>query len=108
MACPLGIDSSPEVVLLPLNGDHNLIKMPLVSGLGTTATNLIRVDLRKLFTPFADRFVGDLNAPIENSFLDVAKAEWEGVVEPDTVTNDRDRNSVVFVADPHGLAPDRC
>lgn len=28
------------IVLLAFDGDHNLIKMPLVSGLGAAATNL--------------------------------------------------------------------
>ena len=31
---PVGIHGPPEIVLLPLNGDHNLIKMPLSVGLG--------------------------------------------------------------------------
>ena len=39
----VGIHRSPEVIRLPLNGDHNLVKMPLVSRLGATATNLINV-----------------------------------------------------------------
>ena len=78
--------------------------MSLVSGLGATPTNLMRVDLSELLTPFADRFVGDLEASREHHVLDIAKAQWEGVVEPDTVANDFDRKSVVFVADAHSLA----
>ena len=101
---PFGIHGPPEVVRLTLNRDHNLIKMPLVSRLRATATNLIRVGSSKLFAPLAARFVGHLNAPIKHHFLDVAKAEWEGVVEPDTVANDFDGKAVVLVADAHGLA----
>lgn len=101
----VGIHGPPEVILLPLNGDHNLVKMPLVSGLGATATNLIRVGMSKLFTPLVDRFVGDLNAQIEHHFLNIPKAQRKGVVEPDAVTNDRDGKAVVFVADAHGLTP---
>ena len=63
----------------------------------------MRIGLSKLFAPFADRFIGDLNAPIKHHLLDVAKAEWEGVVEPDAVTNDLNRKAMVFIADAHGL-----
>ena len=100
----VGIHGSPEVVLLAFDSDYDLIEMPLVSRLGATATNLIGIGLRKLFTPLADRFVGDLDASIEHHFLAIAKAEGKGVVEPDAVTNDLDGKSVVFVADAHSLA----
>ena len=78
--------------------------MSLVSRLGATATNLIRILLSKLFAPFADRFVGHLNAAIEHHFLNVAVAQREVVIEPDAVTNDLDGKSVVFVIDAHGRA----
>ena len=98
------IDGAPEVILLAFDSDYNFVKMPFVSRLGATATNLIGVGLSKLFAPFADRFVGDLDAPIEHRFLDVSIAQRKGVVEPDTVTDDLDRKSVVLVADVHRLA----
>ena len=87
-----------------LNRDHNLVKMPLVSRLGATATNLIGVGLSKFFAPFTNGLVGDLNAAIKHHFFDVAVAQRKGLIEPDTVTNDLDRKSMIFVADAHGLA----
>ena len=99
----VGIHDPSTVVPLPLNGNHNLVKMPFISGLGTTV-NLIRVNLSKFAAPLADGLVGHFNAPIKHHFLDIPVAQWEGVIEPDTVTNNFNGKSVVFVADAYGLA----
>ena len=78
--------------------------MPFISGLGATATNLVRVDLSKFFAPLANRLVGHLNAAIEHHFLDIPIAQREGVGEPDAVTNDLDGKAMVLIADAYGLA----
>jgi len=100
----LCIDSALQVILRPFDCDHDLVQMPFIRRFGATATNLIRILLSKLFAPFADGLIGHLNAAIEHHFLDVAVAQREGVVKPDTVTNDLNRKAMVFVTDAHGLA----
>ncbi len=49
------IDGSPQIVLLPLIFDLHLIQMPLISWLGTAATELIGISLSKLEAPASDR-----------------------------------------------------
>jgi hypothetical protein len=51
------IHGSPQVIWLPFDGDHNLVQIPLVSRLETTATNLMGIRLSKLFAPLADGFI---------------------------------------------------
>ena len=67
--------------------------------------NLLGVVLGKLLVPVAELFVGHLNAPIEHYLLDIAVTQGKSVVKPDTVANDFDGKSVMFVASAHGFAP---
>ena len=101
---PFDIHCPPYVALLALDGDHDLIEMLFTCGFRATATNLIHVDLSKFFAPLANGCVGHLNAPIDHHFLDIAVVQRKGVVESDTVTNNRNWKLVIFVADTHGLA----
>jgi hypothetical protein len=47
--------------------------------------------------PFADGFIGHLNAAIEQYLLNLSIAEREGVIEPDAVANDFGRKAVARV-----------
>ncbi len=96
------LDGSPQIVLLTPNFDDNFIEIPLVSEFRTT-TNLISVDLSKLETSFADSFIGDLNVPIQHHFLNISKAEREGVVQPNAVSDDLGRDAVSFIGNAYPL-----
>ena len=100
----VGIDGPPEVILLAFDREHDLIEMPLISRLGATAANLIGICLSKLFAPLADGFIRYLDTPIEHHFLDISVAQRKRVIEPNTVTNNLNRKTMVFVTDAHGLA----
>jgi hypothetical protein len=55
------IHCSPSIVDLAMDGEENLIQIPLVPGLGMVTTQCIGIPLTKLQTPLANCFVGIVN-----------------------------------------------
>jgi hypothetical protein len=56
-----------------------------------------RVDGSELDAPEADRFAADSIASFGEQFFNVAVAQVEAIVEPDSIGNDIRRESVAFV-----------
>jgi hypothetical protein len=52
------IHCSPQIVMLTLDRQKYLIKVPRIPGPRTAATERIGIVLAKLATPFADRLLG--------------------------------------------------
>jgi hypothetical protein len=51
------VDSAPQVMALAIDGQKDLVEVPLVPWLGASTLQLIRVVLPKLQTPLADGWV---------------------------------------------------
>jgi hypothetical protein len=83
---------------LPVDRQKDLVQVPLVPGPRPPATELIGIILPELLTPPADGFVGDVDAPFQEELLHVAVTQREAIIEPDTVTDDFARETVVLVA----------
>jgi hypothetical protein len=62
---PVLIDCSPENMMLALDRQKHLIKVPLVTGPRTAATELIRIRLPEFAAPFANRFIGHDHAAVK-------------------------------------------
>ena len=97
---PLGIHRSPQIILLRLDRHYYFIQMPFIVDERTFAAKLIHVLLSEFLTPFSNRFIGDLDSPIQHHFLDIPIAQGKGVVEPNTVADDFPGESMTGV---HGL-----
>src|SRR5262245_36606393 len=65
------IHGPPQIVTLAVNGEKDLIKMPCVAWLRTTAPEPIRIRLAEFATPLPDRFVGDDDPSGEQQLLDI-------------------------------------
>jgi hypothetical protein len=92
------IDGPPQVILLTMDRQADLVQMPFVARLRTPPSQPIGVILPKLQTPFADSFVGHRDAAFEQELFHVAVAQGEAIVEPDPVADDFARKAVVLVA----------
>jgi hypothetical protein len=68
------IDSAPQAMPFPIDGQKHLIKVPRVTRLGASVLQLIRVRLPKLQTPLADGFMGDVDAALAQELLHVSVA----------------------------------
>jgi hypothetical protein len=90
------IDSPPEIAPLAVNREKYLIQMPLVTRPRALATQLVRVGLTKLATPFADRFIRHDDATGKQQLFDIPVVEAEPAVEPDAMADDLGREAVVF------------
>src|SRR5262245_23561726 len=92
------VDSAPEVMALPVDGQEHLVQVPLVTWLGASALQLIRVRLPKLQTPLADGLVGHVDAALEQELLHVTVAQREAIIEPDTMADNLAGEAVVLIA----------
>jgi hypothetical protein len=100
---PVLIDGPPEIVLRAIDGDEDLVQVPLVTGLWPTAPQRIGVVLAELAAPLAHRLVGEDDPALGEQFLHVAIAEREAEVQPHRVRDDRRREPVAFVAGRGGV-----
>src|SRR5215468_10160064 len=91
------VDSAPEVMALPVDGQKDLIQVSLVTWPGSSVLQLIGVCLSKLEAPLADGLVGHIDAALEQDLLHVAVAQREAIVEPDPMADDLTWKAVVLV-----------
>ncbi len=82
------VHSSPQIMILAIYFDEHLIEVPLISGSGSSAAQLVSVCLAELERPFTDRFVSNDYPTHSHYFFNVAVAEGEAEVKPHSVAND--------------------
>jgi hypothetical protein len=92
------IHGPPEIMPLPMNREKHFIQVPFIPRLRPSETELIGLGLPKLAAPFPDRFVGHHHPAGEQEFLNIAIAETKPVVQPDAVTDNFGRETVVLIA----------
>jgi hypothetical protein len=92
------VNRTPEVMALAIDGQKDFIQMPLVTWLGSSVLQLIRVALREFQTPLADGLLGHVDATLQQGLFHVAIAQREAIVEPDPMADDLAGETVVFVA----------
>src|SRR5262249_41839112 len=91
------IDCPPAIVTFAVDGEEDLIQMPLSARPGPSAPQLIGIDLPKLPAPIAHRFVRQQNATFGHELFDIAVAQAEAKVQPDTVADNFGRESVTLI-----------
>ncbi len=82
------INGRPEVNLLPVDLQEQLIYVPDVAQSALLLSDRAGVSWPELETPEADCLVGDDDPSFGQQILHVSKAECEPVVEPDGMTDD--------------------
>jgi hypothetical protein len=58
------IHRAPQIMNFTLNGDKDLVEVPLVARPGTLPTETLRETLAEFLTPTTDRLVGDEHASL--------------------------------------------
>jgi hypothetical protein len=69
------VDRPPQPVLLAGDGDHHLIEMPLITGTGQPAADLVGEGLAELECPLPHRLMADEDDAGRQHLLDHAKAQ---------------------------------
>ena len=79
-----------------LDGEEHFIHLPLVTGLGTAATELVGILLLELAAPLANSFIGHDYTAFQQQLFDVKEAQAESEVQLHRVANDLHRKAVVL------------
>jgi len=92
-------------MLLALDPDEHLIKVPLVTGPRAASTQAVGEGVAEFLAPAPHRLIGDDNAPFSQKELNISQAEAEHVVHPDSVADNLGRKAVAIVRVGWGLHP---
>src|SRR3954447_20174361 len=95
-------DDGYQPMLLAGDGDHHLVEVPLITGTGQPAADLVGERLAELERPLPYGLVADEDAAGGEHLLDHAQAERETEVEPDRVADDLRREAMAGVAGAEG------
>src|SRR3954468_24988563 len=82
------VDGPPEPVLLASDLHLDLVQVPLVSGTGQPAPDLVGEALAELARPLADCLMADRDAAGRQHLIHHAQAQRKAEVEPDRVADD--------------------
>ena len=91
------VDAAPQVGACAIDGRIDLIEVPPVARSGTPAAQLVGVGLPALAAPLADGLIRDDHSTFEEELFDIALAQAEAVVQPDTMADDLGRKLMVFI-----------
>jgi hypothetical protein len=94
---PVLIDGAPEIMQSASDAEENLVQVSLVARTRPSAPKLPGKGCTELQAPSADAFMGDNHAALGQEQFDVAKAQTEHVVEPDSVPDQLSREAVTIV-----------
>ena len=79
------------------DGEHYLIKVPLVPGPRTAATELISIRLAKLATPLADGFIRHRDATFTEELFHIPETQTEPKVQPHGVADDLNGKAMILI-----------
>ena len=82
------IDGAPEIMLHALDADEDLVHVPLVTRSGPAASQAVSETRGELLAPASHGLIGDDDPALSQDQLNIAQAEAEHVVEPDSVADD--------------------
>lgn len=90
------IDRTRQIVLPTVDPNEHLVVVLRVTGLWTSAAELVGVGLPKNLVHPADRLVADHDTAFEHEFLNFTETEREPEVQPHAVVDDLDPVAVAF------------
>lgn len=70
---PLLIDCAPQVMVLALDRQNNLVEMPFVAAPRLSPAQLVGISLAELQRLLPDRLIGHDDASTSHQFLDIVK-----------------------------------
>ena len=97
------IDRAPQILLFPVNGDKDFIKVPGITQATLSLFEFSRIVRSKLPAPLANGFVGDGDASFRQSLFDFTETQAEAMREPDGMTDNFGGEPVALVAELVGI-----
>jgi hypothetical protein len=81
------IDGAPKSMLLAVDRNHDLVKMPLVAKPRRTPADFVSDVASEFLGPAPNRFMTDNDAARGQKIFDHPQAERKAEIQPDTVVN---------------------
>ena len=91
------INRAPKIMLHTLNTNKHLIEMPLIAWSWPAAAQAVGKAFAKFLAPTPHSLIGYNDAPLSQKQFNVAEAEAERVVQPDSLADDLGREAVAVV-----------
>ncbi len=94
---PVLVNRRPEIGCLAVDLQKYFIKVPCVSSLRASSTELSGILLAEFLAPLSDSLVRHDDTTCKQEFFDVTKAEGKAMIEPNRVCDDFLRKAKTFV-----------
>ena len=95
---PVLIHRPPEILAFAFDCQKHFVHLPLVTGPGASATELIGIVLSEFTAPFANRLIRHDYTAFKQSLLDITEAQAEPKVQPYRVADDLYREAMILVS----------
>jgi hypothetical protein len=79
------IHGTPQIVVFAVDGEKDLIQMPLVSKSWVSTPELVGISLAERPPPFTDCLIGHDDIAGEQEFFQISVSEAEAEVRPDAL-----------------------
>ena len=94
---PVLIDTTPQILLQPVDSNKDLIQVPVVAEPALSLLQFPRLVRTEFLTPLPDRFIGHDDSPLGEKILDISKAQAKAMVSPDRIADDLARETIAGV-----------
>ena len=100
---PILIHRPPQILLFPLDGDHDFIQELGIPQTTLSFLEFAGVGCPKFPAPLPDGFIGDGVAAFGQEFFNFAEAQAEAMIQPHGVTDNFGRKTMALVAGGFGF-----
>ena len=97
MVTPFLVHSPPEIVLNAVHLEKDLIQVPFRTDARPTLSKLRSIKSTELSTPFPDGFIRHAHAAHSHHLFDIAIAQRETKIQPDTVLHNFDGKTMTTI-----------
>jgi hypothetical protein len=101
------IHGTPQILLLAINPNENLIQVPVIAQSPLSSLQFPSIGRTELLTPLPDRLVRHDDSALGKKILDITEAQAEAMISPDRIADDLGRVTITEVTRPsafHGTS----
>ena len=91
------IHGTPKILLLAVDSDEELVQIPSIAEATLSPFQFPNLVWTELLTPTSNRFIRDDDASLSQQIFNIAEAQTETVVKPDSMANDFGRKPMALV-----------
>jgi len=97
---PILIHGTPEILLLAVDSNEDFVQVPNIAEPALTPLQFSGIVWAELLAPEPNRFVRNGNSAFGEKILHIAEAQTETMVNPDSIADDFQRETVTVIGRP--------